>query len=450
MTWRRLHLVRALAASGLVSSLVILGSPLSTAQAVDASDPSTLPSGAETETVDLLRASKAGDLSVAARGQGQDQVRLTIHNTSTKRLNVIVPPGLVAASAAGQGGRGGFQSMGLGMITNRPGSFGQFVGGRDTIGLRSVPVVGAPSGVSLAVPVGETINVSVPAVCLNYGVDAPKPRDSFTLMDVDEYSTDVRVRKGLRSLALLGTSQGVAQATMWRLCNGVAFQTMAAHEGKVINTHEIALAARFVDAVDASNGDLVDPSLLTEGRIHVQVVAEGPFSADARRLNEKLNGLRLLGLPIESVDGDEPPSTQAPALFVKITVTSSEIGATRGRVNVNYCSADDRWRPLGKTTFNDHASLAVLDAESLVQNLETELVQTFVTVEAVKRTVTSTTLRVENHLPFTLSAVRLRAGTSPGSPRVPFAAVGIGPARSALLPIQAGKAVVETVDLNGL
>ena len=56
MTWRRLHLVRALAASGLVSSLVILGSPLATAQAVDASDPSTLPSGAETETVDLLKA----------------------------------------------------------------------------------------------------------------------------------------------------------------------------------------------------------------------------------------------------------------------------------------------------------------------------------------------------------------------------------------------------------
>jgi hypothetical protein len=434
--------------------LITLGSSLAAAQAVDVeSDPSTLPSGVETETVDLLRACKAGDLRVAAHGQGQDRVRLSIQNNSSKRLNVVVPPGLVASSAAGQLGRGGggFQSMGLGMITNRPGSFGRFIRAAGGVGLRSVPVAGTgASGVSVAVPVGETLEVSVPAVCLNYGVDAPTPRDSFTLMDVEEYSTDLRVRKALRSLALLGTSQGVAQATMWRICNDVAFQTMASREGKVINEHEIALATRFVEAVEASTADLVDPSLLTEGRIYVQVVAEGPFEADAKRLNDRLEGLRLFGLPITKVDGAEPPSAKAPALFAKITVTTSEIGETRGRVNVGFCSTEDRWRPLGKTPFQDRASLAVLDAESLVQNLESELVRAFVTVAPARRTVSSTTMRVENRLPFTLAAVQLRAGASPGAPTVPFAAVGIGPARSALLPIQAGKAVVLGVDLNGL
>jgi hypothetical protein len=94
--------------------------------------------------------------------------------------------------------------------------------------------------------------------------------------------------------------------------------------------------------------------------------------------------------------------------------------------------------------------LAVLDAESLVQNLESELVRAFVTVAPARRTVSSTTMRIENRLPFTLASVRLRAGTSPGAPTVPFAAVGVGPARSALLPIQAAKAVILSADLNGL
>ena len=336
------------------------------------------------------------------------------------------------------------------MITNRPGSFGQFIGGQNATGLRSVPVDGSSSSVSVAVPVGETLNVSVPAVCLNYGVDTPTPRDSFSLVDVDEYSTDVRVRKALRSLALLGTSQGVAQASMWRICNDVPFEKMAATDAKSVNEHELALAARFVDAVDASNADLVDPAALAEGRVFVQIASEGPYAADAKRLNDKLDGLRLFGLPIRSVDGDEPPSTEGPALFVKLTVATSEIGETRGRVNVVYSAGLDDWRPLGKSTFRDHSSLALLDSQSLIQSLEAELVRAFVTVAPAKRTATSTTVRVENHLPFTLAAVRLRAGSSPGAPSVPFAAVGIGPARSAMISIQAGQAVVESADLNGL
>ena len=54
----------------------------------------------------------------------------------------------------------------------------------------------------------------------------PRHRDTFTLMDVDEYSSDPRVRKALRSLATYGTSLGVAQAVMWRVCNDLPFETM--------------------------------------------------------------------------------------------------------------------------------------------------------------------------------------------------------------------------------
>jgi len=414
-------------------------------------EPTTAPPEASaTETVDLLKAAKSGALVVEARGQGQDKVRLSLRNESGKRLNVIVPPGLVASSNLGQGGRG-FQSMGLGMITNRPGSFGRFQGA-GAPGFRSIPVDGA--GLSaLSVPAGETVEASVPAVCLNYGVEAPAPRDRFTLMDVDDYTDDVRIRKGLRSLALLGTSQGVAQASMWRICDDVPFETMASRDAKFLNDYEIALASRFVEAVDSAGAEeLVNPALLTEGRVFVSVQAEGSqgVQAEGRRLAEKLEGLRLFNLPLEVVAGDEFPVAKAPAMLVRVTLSESQAGETVGRLQVGYTLQDDQWRPLGKAALKDHSSMAVLDSQTLVRLIEQQLVDRFVTVKPAKRTATSTTLRIENRLPFTVAGLSVRAGESAGSPVVPFEAVGIGPARSAMLPIQAGQAQIAGVDLNGL
>ena len=71
----------------------------------------------------------------------------------------------------------------------------------------------------MTVPAGQKVDLDIPAVCLNFGLPTPTPRDKFRLMDVDDYSKDVRVRKALRCLATLGTSHGTAQAAMWRVCN---------------------------------------------------------------------------------------------------------------------------------------------------------------------------------------------------------------------------------------
>lgn len=63
----------------------------------------------------------------------------------------------------------------------------------------------------------------------------------------------------------------------------------------------------------------------------------------------------------------------------------------------------------------------------------------------------STTLRVENRLPFTVTGLTVKAGTSSGSPAVPFQGVGVAPNRWVLLPIQAATAsLVERVEANGL
>ncbi|HEX3450871.1 MAG TPA: hypothetical protein VHS97_21635, partial [Isosphaeraceae bacterium] len=179
MLWRHLCLVRAGLAAGLVGGLTLIGASNTTAQTKTptAADPesSAGPVAVATETVNLLTASKAGDLDVAARGQGQERVHLSIKNRSARRLNVIVPPGLVAAStvgqggAAGGGGRGGMQSMGLGSAANRDGAFGEFQVAGSPEGLRSVGVADETRTRLITVPVGETIELNIPAVCLNFG-----------------------------------------------------------------------------------------------------------------------------------------------------------------------------------------------------------------------------------------------------------------------------------------
>jgi hypothetical protein len=383
-----------------------------------------------------------------------------MRNKSQRRLNVIVPPGLVASSTAvGQGGRGGgggggggLQSMGLGSAANREGAFGEFRGNGPVGGLQSVPVSDEPRSREVAVPVGETIELSVPAVCLNFGKPTPTPRDTFTLMDVEEYSTDPRVRRALRSLATFGTSQGVAQAVMWRVCNDLPFQTMIENAGKAMNTHEIALAARFVEALDTSGtGDLVDQSLFSGARIFVQVRGDGGLSDDAKRLENELDGHRLLGLPAQINDADGPPDAAAPALFVRVILAETTKSETKGTIFVSACSTGRAWRPLGKVTFRDNSAASVLDATAFSKAVDRAIAGAFVTVKPARRTLGSTTLKVENRLPFTVTNLVVRAGNSPGSPPVPFDGVGVGPARSTLLPIQAATAsLVERIELNGL
>jgi hypothetical protein len=459
MQWRHLGLSRAAVAAGLVSGLMFIGVSIATAQterpAVPDPEASSPAAVAATETVDLLQSSKSGDLDVVARGHGQERVHLTMRNLSARRLNVIIPPGLVAASTVGQpagaGGRG-LQSMGLGSVSNREGAFGEFRATSPPAGLHSMGVTEQIRSRMVTVPVGETIKLTLPSVCLNYGLPTPTPRHTFRLMDVDQYSSDPRVRTALRSLATYGTSLGVAQAVMWRVCNDLPFELMAEQTGKVMNIHEIALAARFVEALDSSHpGELVDTAQMSESRIFVQVRGEGSLSDEARRLSGELGGSRILGLPLQLVESEDLPTVAAPALFLSVVLTDAKLGDTRGRIVVSSCSDADSWLPLGKVSFRENSSISVLDGATLSKTIDRAIASAFVTVKPARRSLGSTTLRVDNRLPFTISSLVVKAGSSAGSPSVPFESVGIGPARSALLPIQAATAsVVERVELNGL
>jgi hypothetical protein len=447
MLWRHLWQVRAWLATGLLIGAIV-GFGVAASAEPDDPAPEAVP---VTQTVQVLAAKQAGDLAVEVRGQGQDRVRMVLRNTSAKRLNVVLPAGLVAAGAAGQGG--GFQSMGLGTPTNEPGAFGAFQSQPADGGFRSIPPAAIPGPNTVTVPVGQTVEVAIPAVCLNYGLPTPTPRDKFRLMDVDDYSPDPRVRKALRSLATLGTSHGVAQAAMWRVCNDVPFEFMGAQRSKILNVHEIALAARFVAAVDASGGaELVDPAYLSESRVLISIEGEGALAAEARRLEGALEGLRLLGLPVRVADRNPgtTPDAAPPALWVKVLLTGSGPGETRGRIFVDRAGIEGGWLPLGKTTFTEGSAANVLDANTLLKSLDHAVATAFVTVKPARQRAGSTTLKIDNHLPFTLANVVIKAGGSSAQPKVDLKGLGVGPARSVLAPIQAPGGGVDHIELNGL
>ncbi len=453
MLWRHLCLARALAASGFLTCSLI-GASI----AGEPAEPTPGPD-AMAETVKVLDAEKAGTLAVEVRGQGQDRIRIALRNVSAKRLNVVLPPGLVASGMVGQGGAGGggagggggFQNMGLGSLGNRAGGFGQFAG-RSEPGFRSVAPTATDATQSVTVPAGQKVDVDIPAVCLNFGLPTPTPRDRFRLVDVDEYSKDARVRRGLRSLAIMGTSQGTAQAAMWRICNNVPFEAMLAKGEKVVNPAEVALASRFVDAVDAQSTELVEPAYLSEARIFVSVEGEGLLAKDARRLASTLDGLLVLGLPVRVIAPGEAPKSSSPALHLGVTLLSGSGGETRGRVVVQAGTGlgEPTWNTLGQVAFKDAAGVTALDAAAVARTLDHAVASAFVTAKVARRSPAGTTFKVENRLPFTLSHLTLRAGASAGAPMVDSNAVGVGPGRVGLVTIPASNGSIDRVVLNGL
>jgi hypothetical protein len=447
MNWRCLRVVRAATIAGLVAGMSVSGYRSADGQ----QDPALVdsPPGVQfqAEAVDLLRARDAGLVGVELRGAGEDEVRVTLRNSSPRRLSVVVPPGLVALSVTGQ-----FQSMGLGLPTNRPGSFGEF---RPTTGVDSGAFKSVPPGFStregsaITLAPGRTINFSVPAVCLNFGIPEPSANDEMLLMDVADYTPDERARRALRSIGTLGTSRNVAQAVAWNVFNSVPFSTMTARAPKSVNRMEGALAARFLEALDQSSGEVVEPAYVTEGRLFVRLQGEGDLAQKADILAKDLEGKYLMGLPVRVIGTPGEPSTSGPALYLIVTLTSSSDNATAGRVAVKGLSRDGRWNDGGTAKLSMNVPPSSLDSSLLAEYIDSSVARQFVAVKKVKRVDGGTVVEVVNRLPFTLSRIVLQAAGDTTAP-VPFEAVGISPLRSAQVKIPAAEATIGRVELNGL
>ncbi len=410
--------------------------------------------GLDSETVSILDAQKAGDLQVSVRGAGEDRVKFKLQNNSTRRLNVVIPPGLVASSTTAQGGLGGggFQSMGLGVPTDQPGKFGQYVRKLPSVeaGFRSVGL-SEPNASAIAVPAGQEVELHVPSVCLNFGVPTPTPRHEFTLMTVEDYTPDARAQKALRSLAVLGTSQGVAQAVAWNVFNGMSYLQMDRLASRVLNPWEISLAARFVEALDASSpGELVNPAYLREGRLLVRVRGDGTLGKVASRLNTELHGASLLGLPVQVAEESDLATARPASLYLDILLTGDTQGVVQAHAVVKGRNAAGRWERLGSLDLGRTSEIGDVTGEELAVNLDHALAAGFVRVTKVRTSNGSTTLKVLNKLPFSVENLVVLAGDAEDAPSVTIEALGVGPNQSATTRVEAPTARVERVETNGL
>lgn len=413
-----------------------------------------LAEGLESETVSILDAQKSGDLQVDLRGAGDDRVKFKLQNKSDHRLNVVVPPGLVASSSAAQGGLGGggFQSMGLGAPTDQPGKFGRYVKKLPSAeaGFRSVDI-SAPEPEGIAVPSGQTVELYVPSVCLNFGVPTPKSHNVFTLMTVEDYTPDARAQKALRSLASLGTSQGVAQAVAWHVFNGMTYLQMARFASKRLNPWEISLAARFVEALDASSpGEVVGPAYLREGRVLVRVRGDGTLGKVANRLNSELLGASVLGLPVQVAEESDLQTARPASIYLDVVLTGDAEGQVRAHAVVQGRTALARWERVGSLDLGKTSEVADVKGFDLAADLDHCLATGFVRVSKVRSDHGSTTLKVTNRLPFSVENLVVLAGDSENAPSVTLEALGVGPHHSASAKIEAPSARVERVEVNGL
>jgi hypothetical protein len=372
-------------------------------------------------------------------------------NRTDRRLNVVIPPGLVAAATAGQG----FQSMGLGLPTRFDGRFGPAGSTRSgDAGFRSVDldaegVASEPIGLEP----GQELELTLPSVCLNFGLPTPTPSNRFEVMPVESYTSDARAQKALKSLAVLGTSQGVAQAVVWNVFNGTSFPQMAKEARRYLNTQEISVAARFIDALDASGThDLVDPAYFREGRILVRIGGEGAMAEHAKRLRAEVQGTSVLGLPVQVVDDVDAETSRPSSLLIDVELAGATApgDATRTRVQLRTHDVLGGWTRMGASDVVVDAPPSQLSAGTLGDALERAITASFVTATPGRRTAGATTFRVVNRLPFTVDALTLRTSREADGPTVTIDGLGVGPGRATMVTLPTAAGFVDRASLNGL
>ena len=199
-----------------------------------------------------------------------------------------------------------------------------------------------------------------------------------------------------------------------------------------------------------ADSELVDPAYLNEGRLYVRIVGDGLAAGQVERLATEVNGLRLLGLPVRVLTADNGADVAGPAMLVNVALSAGKTSETKAKLELNKSSLSGRWMAFGKTAFVENVPTTELDGKGLVRAIDRAISSTFVTVKTAGRSASATSLKLENKLPFTLANIEIKTGNSSGSPIVPFSGLGIGPARTGIIAIQAPGGKVEHVELNGL
>jgi hypothetical protein len=351
--------------------------------------------------------------------------------------------GLGGGAGGGQGGLGG---GGLG-----GGGFGG--------GFRSVAPAAQPSAL---VKPGQTRHLPTPLVSLSGpsvegDFSMPRTGEPLEILDIDAVAgATPRLRAAVKRLAEEKAPQTVAQLVLWNIGLGIDWSRLEPLARRWANPGELALARRFVSALDATASEGTPTAV---SNLDLDLIAAGPESeALATRLRSLFDGHPMLGLTVRVRKAEAP---QGPAL-------ACEVRLERATASVRVLTTDEAgtaWRAVGKF------SLALADskgterpasevADALAEGILDRLVRVHLTAGPRVKGKETYKIRIDNGSPLVLHGLAL-AGSAADPEAKPSLLLGISlPPRKSLAVPASSEAVhrlklkqgisVRAVDLSGL
>jgi hypothetical protein len=285
----------------------------------------------------------------------------------------------------------------------------------------------------------------------------PRPGEPLEVLDIDAVAgASPRLRTAVKRLAQEKAPQTVAQLVLWHVGLGIDWSRLERLARRWANPGELALARRFVSALDAtaSEGTPAAPSTLD-----LDLIAVGPESeALATRLRSLLDGHSMLGLTVRVRKAEAP---QGAALACEVRL---ERATARVRVQTTD-EAGPTWRSVGKF------SLALADskgterpaaevADALAQGILERLVRVQLTTGPRAKGKETYKIRIDNGSPLVLHGLAL-AGSAADPEAKPSLLLGISLSPGKSLAVPASFEVVhrlklkqgisvQAVDLGGL
>jgi hypothetical protein len=198
--------------------------------------------------VGLFDAIEAGTVETSVIARDSHEATLFVTNNSKDPVTVQIPKAMVAVPVLKQffgqqnrggnnagmgGGMMGAQSMGVGMQNNvgmngPGGAMNNFQGnGFNNVGVGNF---GAPGGGFFTVPPQKTAQVPMMGVCLNHGKLDPRPRMTYKLVKLEEYTSDPALQEALKMFTGGETDLQTAQAAVWHLTDRMSWDELRAKQ----------------------------------------------------------------------------------------------------------------------------------------------------------------------------------------------------------------------------
>lgn len=190
---------------------------------------------AETETVELFDAIKAGDIAVKVIPKDEAAGKVVIENKTKRPLAIRLPEVFVAAPVAAQifgaPGANGFPGVndGNGQL-GQAGAQNQPVGGgfnnQGGANGRQANGNGNFNGGIFKVEPEKVGRLKFTTVCLAHGKPTPNPHIEYQLLPVESFTSNAKTVETLKMLARGEIDQKSAQALAWRYENGKSWSEL--------------------------------------------------------------------------------------------------------------------------------------------------------------------------------------------------------------------------------